>query len=101
MDSLFFDKIYRVRGFEPSYVVNPIVNPAIDYIANFPIYGWYSKSYETWTISGKYHNVNSPAVVDPYGNHEWWSNGVHLSPEKEKLLNIWYDKNHTFEYMDL
>lgn len=40
-------------------------------------------------VEGKLHRLDGPARDWGNGDVEWWVNGIHLSPEKEKLLNIW------------
>lgn len=40
------------------------------------------------------HRLDGPAVVFDNGVKIWWINGIRLSIDKEKLLNIWYEKNH-------
>ena len=45
---------------------------------------------EAWYINGFLHRTNGPAI-DDNGYKEWWINGKHLSPEKEAILNKWWD----------
>lgn len=49
-------------------------------------------------LSGIYHRDDGPAIEHNYDwtdywrdDDEWWVNGIRLSPEKENILNAWYN----------
>lgn len=44
-----------------------------------------------WWVDDRLHRLDGPAVEYLGGENEWWINGIHLSPEKERALNIWYE----------
>lgn len=50
----------------------------------------YSNGDMTWYINGKYHRMDGPAV-DWLHSKEWWVDGKRLSPEKEVILNQWWN----------
>jgi hypothetical protein len=51
----------------------------------------YSNGAKEYWVNNKLHRLDGPAVLNTDGAaNEWWINGVRQSPEKEKLLNIWY-----------
>ena len=37
------------------------------------------------------HRTDGPAIEEMGGYKEWWINGEQLSPEKEAILNEWWD----------
>lgn len=51
---------------------------------------------EAWYLNDKLHRLNGPAYTLRKINntvvYTWWINGVQLSQEKQKLLNIWWEK---------
>ena len=54
--------------------------------------GEYPDGYKTWYIKGKRHRLDGPAVVWNCSHpNEWWVDGVRLSPEKEMVLNKWWN----------
>jgi hypothetical protein len=60
----------------------------------------YKNGHKQWWINGELHRINGPAIEIPYTKwqyNEWWINGQRLSPEKETVLNRWWnnknDKN--------
>lgn len=57
-----------------------------------PAVEW-SDGTKEWAVNGLTHRLDGPAFEWNNGIKEWWINGVRLSPEKEKLLNIWYSSN--------
>lgn len=52
------------------------------------IYGWGERQ---WWINGKRHREDGPAIVCQGLDDEWWIDGVRLSPEKESIMNVWYE----------
>jgi hypothetical protein len=43
-------------------------------------------------LNGEIHRENAPAVEWYNGkNNQWWVHGKRLSPEKEAILNKWWD----------
>ena len=46
-----------------------------------------------WYLNGKPHRIEGPAVYSIYGSikREWWVDGERLSPEKEIVLNKWWN----------
>ena len=51
----------------------------------------YSSGNKIWYLNGKIHREGGPAIEYTHGNKEWWINGVQLSPEKEKIMNLWWE----------
>lgn len=50
----------------------------------------YSDGYKCWYFNDKKHRVDGPA--EEFNNHKlWWINGERLSPEKEIILNKWWE----------
>lgn len=63
----------------------------------------FSDGSKEWFINGERHRIDGPAVVYPDGHRrffapnnkkhtQWWINGKRLSPEKEAILNQWWEK---------
>jgi hypothetical protein len=63
----------------------------------------FSDGSKEWYINGKLHRIDGPAVVYPDGHRrflapnnkkhtQWWIIGKRLSPEKEAILNQWWEK---------
>ena len=50
----------------------------------------YPNGEKIWWNNGKLHRIDGPAI-DDNGYKEWWINGKHLSPEKEAILNKWWN----------
>lgn len=48
--------------------------------------------FQEYYIDGILHRLDGPAIIYSNGSNEWWFYGERLSREKEKLLNIWYEK---------
>jgi hypothetical protein len=46
---------------------------------------------KTWWVNDKLHRTDGPAVEWTTGYKEWWINGKRLSPEKEIILNKWWN----------
>jgi hypothetical protein len=48
--------------------------------------------FQSWRKQGELHRLDGPAIIDNEAKtkQQWWVEGQRLSPEKEKLLNIWY-----------
>lgn len=48
--------------------------------------------FQSWRKQGELHRLDGPAMIDYEAKtkQQWWIEGQRLSPEKEKLLNIWY-----------
>ena len=44
-----------------------------------------------WYIKGMLHRTDGPAVEWTNGYKQWWINGKRLFPEKEAILNQWWD----------
>ena len=44
-----------------------------------------------WWLDGELHRTDGPALEYPNGNRLWIINGKRLSPEKEAILNQWWD----------
>ena len=61
--------------------LNRIDGPAISY----------PNGYKVWYINGKPHRDDGPAVEWDEEGNEWWINGVRLSPEKEAIMNSWWE----------
>ena len=57
----------------------------------------YNSGHKEWFINGKRHRADGPAIEYTSGNKSWYINGKRLSPEKEAILNKWWnnknDKN--------
>lgn len=51
-------------------------------------YRWGDKE---WHVNGKLHRLDGPAIEMIDGDTEWWIDGKRLSPEKETVMNIWYE----------
>ena len=47
--------------------------------------------YKAWYFNGEPHRIDGPAVDWVDGYKEWWIDGERLSPEKETILNQWWD----------
>ena len=58
----------------------------------------HSNGDKEWFINGKRHREDGPAVETPLGTKEWWINGDRLSPEKEAILNEWWNKKNGIQY---
>jgi hypothetical protein len=52
---------------------------------------WIEELNKQWWVDDRPHRINGPAIEYLGGENEWWINGVHLSPEKERALNIWHE----------
>jgi hypothetical protein len=50
-----------------------------------------ARGYKVWYISGLIHRKDGPAIELPDGRNCWYLNGCRLSPEKEKVLNKWWN----------
>ena len=44
-----------------------------------------------WWINGNRHREDGPAVEWCNGGKEWWIYGKRISPEKETILNKWWE----------
>ena len=48
-------------------------------------------AYNMWYVNGKRHRTDGPTITWADGSKFWWINGIRLSPEKEAILNEWWD----------
>ena len=51
----------------------------------------YHNSDKEWWVNNKLHKTDGPAIEYLNGYKEWWIDGKRLSPEKEMILNKWWD----------
>ena len=56
-----------------------------------PAKDWVSDGYKAWFVNGKCHRTDGPAIEYADGDKEWYINGERLSPEKETILNKWWN----------
>lgn len=71
-------KFYYKKGTKTVHRIN---GPAIE---------WDDGSIE-YVVNGETHRLDGPAIIDADGFIAWCINGVRLSPEKEAILNKWWD----------
>lgn len=49
-----------------------------------------TSGYKEYRLNGVLHRLDGPAIDTRDGNY-WYVNGIELSPEKQKMLNTWYE----------
>lgn len=47
--------------------------------------------HKEWIVWGQLHRLDGPAVVSSTGDKNWWINGIQLFPEKEAVMNMWWE----------
>lgn len=73
-------ELKRIKEWHVNGKLHRVDGPAIQYANGDYI----------WMVNGKCHKLDGPAV-DYDGTKEWWIDGKRMSPEKENIMNIWYE----------